>query len=182
MLESVKSALLIVDMINTLEFPEAKELLKSARPAAQKIAALKRRFKQAKLPVIYVNDNYGAWSADWKAIYKKCAAPESLGHELARELKPEEGDLFVLKPRHSGFHETPLEILLRDLKVKRVVVTGIAGNICVLFTAHDAHMRGFEVVVPKDCMASNTKVLNTHALSQLKEGLKINTPLSTHLP
>lgn len=169
-------------MINTLDFPEGRQLLPQARKAADKIAALKKRFHRAKLPVIYVNDNYGAWNADWKTLFAKCSDQSSLGCELARKLEPEKGDYFILKPRHSGFHHTPLEILLAELKVKRVVVTGIAGNICVLFTAHDAHMLGLEVVVPRDCVASNTPAQNRSAIAQLHDGLKLHTPLSAQLP
>ena len=101
--------------------------------------------------------------------------------ELAQVLAPTEKDYFILKPKHSAFHLSPLEALLEKLKVKRLVVTGIAGDVCVLFTAHDAHMRGYEVIVPRDCMASNTKKQNDTALKQLTVGLKLKAPPAARL-
>jgi nicotinamidase-related amidase len=171
-----KSALLIIDMINLLDFPEADGLLRFAKPVAKNILQLKEKFYKKKLPVIYVNDNFDEWLSDWKTVYAKCSAPGAKGSELAILLKPDDHkDYFILKPRHSGFESTPLEILLKKLRVKRLVVTGIAGDICVLFTAHDAHTREFEVVVPDNCLASNTKKQNQTALKQLTKALKIKT-------
>lgn len=176
-----KTALLIVDMINCLDFPEGKQLLKWALPVARNIAKIKKRFADHKQPVIYVNDNFEEWTADWKLIYRKCSGEESLGRELALILKPSENDYFILKPKHSGFFKTPLDILLEKQKIERLVITGIAGNICVLFTAHEAHMRGFKVIVPSDCIASNTKSENIFALKQLSGSLSISTARSTSL-
>jgi nicotinamidase-related amidase len=175
----MKSALLVIDMLNTLEFPEGRQLLGPAIKAAKKIQALKRRLKKQGVPVIYVNDNFGDWRCDWKSIFSECSAPDCLGQRLALAIAPEPDDYFVLKPKHSGFYHTSLEILLDHLKVQKLIITGIAGNLCVLFTAHDAHMREYEVVVPRDCIASNTPLVNRHALHQLKAVLKIKTPLST---
>jgi nicotinamidase-related amidase len=91
-------------------------------------------------------------------------------------LRPQPGDYFVLKPKHSGFYDTPLHLLLQDLGVGRVVVTGIATDICVFFTANDAYMREYSVVVPKDCVAANTRRKSTFALRQIREVLKGRTP------
>jgi nicotinamidase-related amidase len=176
-----KTALLIVDMINLLNFPEAKSLLEFATPAAKNIVQLKKQFYKKNLPVIYVNDNFGEWLADWKAVYSKCSATDKKGHKLAKLLKPTKKDYFILKPRHSGFEATPLEILLKKLKVKKLVITGIAGDICVLFTAHDAHARNFEVIVPRDCIASNTEEQNEVALKQLSKSLRLKTTDYKHL-
>jgi nicotinamidase-related amidase len=176
-----KTALLIIDMINLLDFPEADGLLKSARPAAKKIARLKEKFHHKNRPVIYVNDNFDEWLSDWKTVYSRCSAPGAKGRVLSEILKPGEKDYFILKPRHSGFEATPLDILIKKLKVKRLVITGIAGDICVLFTAHDAHSHEYEVIVPKDCMASNTKKQNQVALQQLSRALKVKTTASDKL-
>lgn len=175
------TALLIIDMINTLEFPEAKSLLKFAVPAAKNISKLKQRFYKRGLPVIYVNDNFDEWLSDWNTVFKKCSAPGMKGAGLATMLKPNDQDYFILKPRHSGFYSTPLELLLDNLKIKRLVLTGIAGDICVLFTAHEAHVRGYEVVVPEDCIASNTKTQNAVAVKQLQKALKLKTTKSQNL-
>lgn len=177
----MKAALLVVDMLNTLDFPEGKQLLPPAIEAAERILSLKKRLKKQGAPVIYVNDNFGDWKSDWKKVFEKCSAPGALGRPLALKLAPEPDDYFVLKPKHSGFYLTPLELLLEKLRTKRLIITGIAGNLCVLFTAHDAHMREYEVEVPRDCIASNTPTQNRHALHQLKEVLKIKTPLSARV-
>jgi nicotinamidase-related amidase len=175
---SKETALLIVDMLNPMEFPEAEQLLPMAEKAGRCIQALKIKLKAEKVPVVYVNDNFGHWRSDWKKVYKRCIRPGSLGRGIARLLMPDPNDYFVLKPRHSGFYLTPLELLLAGLGVKRLILTGIAGNLCVFFTAHDAHMRGYEVTVPRDCVASNTKSLNEGALRQLRAGLGLSTPYS----
>ena len=94
------------------------------------------------------------------------------GRPLAELLRPGKKDYFVLKPKHSGFYSTSLDILLRYLEVKTVILTGIAANICVLFTANDAYMRDFHLVVPSDCVASNTEEENRHALEQMRVVLK----------
>lgn len=181
-MKTAKPALLIVDMINTLDFPEGRSLERQALPVAYKIAKLKSKFRKKRLPIIYVNDNYGEWIANWKTIYAKCADQSSRGAKIAELLKPDDSDFFILKPKHSGFHQTPLEALLEELKVKKLIITGIAGDICVQFTAHDAHMRGYEVIVPKDCIASNSKRQNQIAIDQLSKALKLKTPLSQNLP
>jgi len=161
-------ALLILDMLNTLDFPEARQLYPKAMIVAKKIKKLKERCKKKKIPVIYVNDNFGQWRSDWKQIFTIVCSPKSRGEKLAHLLKPEDDDFFVLKPKHSGFYSTTLEVLLEQLGVRKLIITGIAGNICVLFTANDAHMRDYEVIVPKDCIASNTVKDNNFALHQFE--------------
>jgi nicotinamidase-related amidase len=94
---------------------------------------------------------------------------------VSARLKPSERDYIVLKPKHSGFYDTTLETLLEDLKITRVIVAGIAGNICVLFTANDAYMRGLRVFAPSDCIVSNTAEDNAHALRQIEHVLKGRT-------
>lgn len=103
------------------------------------------------------------------------------GQAVIERLKPEEDDYFVLKPKHSGFFSTTLDILLDYLGVKTVILTGIAGNICVLFTANDAYMRDFALVVPCDCVASNTDEENRHAFEVMGQVLKADTRPSTEL-
>ena len=170
-----KQVLLIIDMLNTLDFPEGKALAKASLPVARNIAELKKRLRKKKIPAIYVNDNFGMWQSDWKRIYDVCAAEGSTGRELALLLKPDEEDFFITKPRHSAFYSTNLQVLLEDFQTDSLILTGIAGNICVLFTANDAHMRDYEIWVPANCIASNTKADNNYALRQLKEVLKIKT-------
>ena len=176
-----KTALLILDMFNTLDFPEGKALAKRALPIAKNIHRLKEKCRKQKIPIIYVNDNFGQWDSDWKKIFSLCASPKSRGKKLAEILKPHEKDLFVLKRKHSGFYSTNLEPLLKDLKIRRLILTGIAGDICVLFTAHDAHMRDYDLIIPKDCMASNTARADRELLHQLEKTLKFNTTESKRI-
>jgi nicotinamidase-related amidase len=174
-------ALVLIDVINDLEFDEGDQLLRFARPMADRIAELKRRAKRADVPVVYVNDNFGRWRSDFQAHVDHCLNDDVRGRVLAERLRPDEDDYFVLKPKHSGFFSTTLDILLDYLQVETVILTGIAANICVLFTANDAYMRDFHLVVPADCVASNTEDENRHALEQMRTVLKADTRTSDAL-
>ena len=174
-------ALLLIDVINDLDFSQADELLKFALPMAHQLAALKQRAKQAGVPVIYVNDNFGRWRSDFNAQVRHCLEDGAMGKPVVELLQPDEEDYFVLKPKHSGFFSTTLDTLLEYLEVKTVILTGIATNICVLFTANDAYMRDFHLVVPSDCVASNTEEENAYALEQIRSVLKADTRPSTEL-
>lgn len=162
-----RTALLLVDWINGLDFPGSEALLAAAIPAARATARLRRRADRAGIPVVYVNDNFDCWTADFETLAAVCR--RGIGRPLVDLLQPRKRDYFILKPKHSGFLHTPLELLLDYLDAGRLVFTGLAGNICVLFTAHDAHMRDFEVVVARDCVASNTPAQNALALEQLSD-------------
>jgi nicotinamidase-related amidase len=166
-----KIALLLVDVINDFGFPEAQQLLRYALPAAEKMASLKRRLRKRGIPAIYVNDNFGRWRSDFKKQVEHCISEECLGASVARLLIPLEDDYFVLKPKHSAFFSTSLDVLLSYLGAKKLIVTGFAGDICVLFTANDAYMRDYELIVPADCVASETAVANKRACLQMQRFL-----------
>jgi nicotinamidase-related amidase len=172
-------ALLLIDVINDLDFPEADQLLRYARPMARKILRLKQRAKKAGVPVIYVNDNFGRWRSDFRRQVVHCLREESRGHEIVSLLQPEDDDYFVLKPKHSGFFSTTLETLLRYLGSRKLILTGMAGNFCVLFTANDAYMRDYDLIIPSDCTLSNTPEENRQALALMRKFLKADTRLST---
>jgi nicotinamidase-related amidase len=177
--DKADTALLLIDVINDLEFEEGEELLRFALPMAERIAALKKRAKAAKIPAIYVNDNFGRWRSNFQAQVEHCLHDGVCGQPLATLLQPEADDYFVLKPKHSGFYCTCLEILLEHLQVKTLILTGIAGNNCVLFTANDAYLRDFQLVVPGDCVCSNTEQENHNALAQMEKVLKADVrPMS----
>lgn len=168
-------ALLLIDVINDLEFESGDKLLQHALPMAEKIAALKRRARSAKIPTIYVNDNFGRWQSDFSKLLNHCLKDDVKGKAIAGILSPDEDDYFVLKPKHSGFFSTTLDTLLEYLQAKTLILTGIAGNICVLFTANDAYMRDFRLLIPEDCIASNTIEDNDHALEIMRTVLKADT-------
>ena len=166
------TALLLIDVVNDLAFEGSEPLVSQAEPMALRLAAFKTRAAKAGVPCIYVNDNFGQWRSDFRKTVAHCTAKASKGRRVSSVMTPTRDDYFVLKPKHSGFYDTTLETLLRDLKITRVIVTGIAGNICVLFTANDAYMRGMKVVAPSDCCVSNTAADNEAALRQIAIVLK----------
>ncbi len=173
-----QTALLLIDVINTLDFPGAAELIRESRALARRIARLAARARAAHVPVVYVNDNFGRWRSDWRQVIEVCLAESSPGREMAARLQPHPEDYFVLKPRHSGFYSTTLDLLLRDLDVGTVVLAGVATDVCILFTANDAYMRGYRVIVPSDCVAAESRSRSTDALAQIRSVLKARTPTS----
>lgn len=174
-------ALLLIDVINDLEFPEGEEILPAAAAMARRIAALKKRAKAAGIPAVYVNDNFGRWQSDFRGQVEHCLKDGVRGRPLAELLAPEEDDYSVLKPKHSGFFSSSLDVLLEYLGATSLILTGLAGNICVLYTANDAYMRDYRLFVPEDCVASNTEEDNRHALEQMRRFLKADTRPSTTL-
>jgi nicotinamidase-related amidase len=175
------SALLLIDVINDLSFDGSEALVAQAEPMATRLASFKRRATAAGVPAIYVNDNFGQWRSDFRQTVRHCTARSSPGRRVSRRLKPGTRDYFVLKPKHSAFFRTTLDTLLAALRIKRVILTGIAGNICVLFTANDAYMRDLRIFAPADCIVSNTPADNDHALHQIKLVLKGKVMPSTDI-
>ena len=165
-------ALLLIDWINDLEFDSGERLLPRALAAAKATAVLRRRAKQAGVPVIYCNDNFGKWRSDFRSLLDHVLKDDVRGRPIAQLLAPDEHDYFVLKPKHSGFHSTSLEVLLAHLGASTLILTGIAGNFCVLFTAQDAYMRDFRLLVPRDCIASEEEADNRHALEHMAKVCK----------
>jgi nicotinamidase-related amidase len=172
-------AMLIIDVINDFNFPEAPLLLKTSAPIAEKIANLKKRAKKEGIPVIYVNDNFGQWQSDKQKLVEYCMDQD--GGDFVKTLQPDDDDYFVIKPKHSGFFSTPLSTLLNDLKVQTLIICGVAGNICVLFTANDAYMRGFNIYAPSDCSASNIEEDNERALTLMEKTLDADISPSDEL-
>ena len=175
------SALLLIDVINDLDFEGSGALVVQAESMAARLAALKRRASTAGVPCIYINDNFGQWRSDFRQTVGHCTSPSSPGRRVSRRLRPTKKDYFVLKPKHSGFFDTTLDTLLDALRIRRLILTGIAGNICVLFTANDAYMREFKLFAPADCIVSNTSEENDHALRQIASVLKGNLTASADL-
>ena len=179
--DKAETALLLIDVINDFDFPEGEQLLRLALPVGQKIAELKQRAKEAGVPSIYVNDNFGKWQSDFKKIVAHCKGENSKGGQFVELLTPDPDDYFVLKPKNSGFYSTTLDLLLTHLTAKNLILTGIAGNNCVFFTANDAYMRDYKVFVPSDCVVSNTEEENAHALKQMEIVLKADTTIASKL-
>jgi nicotinamidase-related amidase len=179
--DECRVALLIIDMINAFDFEGAEAVLPRALAAARAIAALKRRAREAGVPVVYVNDNFGRWRSDFRSLLQHCLKESVRGKPIAELLRPDEEDYFVLKPKHSGFQFTALDVLLAHLGAKTLILTGVAGNFCVLFTAHDAYMRDYHLVVPSDCVASQTEDDDRYALKHMAEVTKADTRPSSKI-
>lgn len=158
------TALLILDMISEFRYPHGERIVRSARKTAPNIARLRERAHAAGAPVIYVNDTAGKWESDQKAFIDRCMQPESRGREIVQLLAPTPEDYFMFKPRHSAFFGTPLHTLLQRLKIDRLIATGITSHQCVLFTAMDAHVREFEMIIPADCLGAGAAADTKHAL------------------
>lgn len=174
-------ALLLIDVINDMEWEDGALLYRHARPMANRLLKLKQRARAAKIPVIYVNDNFGKWRSDFRRTISAALAHKTRGAPIIRLLKPSADDYFVLKPKLSAFYATPLELLLSYLEVKTVILTGVAGNMCILYSAMDANLRDYNIIIPSDCVASNTLKANQQALRQMKTTLKATITTSTKL-
>jgi nicotinamidase-related amidase len=174
-------ALVLVDVINEMDFPGGDSLARHALPMARRILALKRRAAAAGVPTIYVNDNFGIWRSDFRKLVAATLNGRSRGARIARLLRPGRSDYFVLKPKLSAFYATPLDLLLSYLQVRTLILAGVAANICVLYSAMDAYMRDYHLIVPSDCVASNTLKLNRAALAEMKTILKADTTPSSQL-
>jgi nicotinamidase-related amidase len=175
------TALLLIDVINDLAFEGSTALVEQAEPMSARLATLKRRATEVGVPTIYINDNFGKWRSDFRQTVAHCTARTSPGRRVSQRLRPTSRDYFVLKPKHSGFFGTTLDTLLDTLGIRRVILAGLAGNICVLFTANDAYMRELKVFAPADCIVSNTVADNDHALQQIQTVLKGNLARSTEI-
>jgi nicotinamidase-related amidase len=174
-------ALVMIDVINALDFDHGPQLLEQALPMAHNIAALKQRAKRAGIPAVYSNDNFGRWQSDLNQVLDHVLHDAVPGKPLAEILHPEDDDYFVLKPKHSGFYSTQLSILLDYLGVNTVIIAGIQTHICVLFTANDAYMRDYKLIVPADCVASTDPRDTEHALELMQVVLKAEVTPSTEL-
>ena len=171
-------ALLLIDFVNPLDFEGADRLRPSAVDAAARAASLKARARQQDVPTIYVNDNYGRWNLGFREICEEVR--RTTGRRLLETLEPDFArDLFVLKPMHSGFFGTALDILLGHLNARTLVLAGIQGNMCVFATASDAYMRRYRLLVPRDCTASESDAENEHALRQMARAFKADARPST---
>jgi nicotinamidase-related amidase len=164
------SALVILDMITDMDFADASALQLHAAEVATKILKLRDAADKAGLPVIYVNDNFGEWHSERYRLVERALAGGG-GREFVAKLAPRDGDYFIIKPQFSGFYATNLPVLLPKLGVDRLVLTGMAADICVLFTAADAHMRDYELWVPEDAVAAQTSERRRWALEIMKHSM-----------
>jgi nicotinamidase-related amidase len=176
------TALLILDMISEFRFPDAERVLSGARRPARAIARLRNRARAAGIPLIYVNDTAGKWESDPRAFVQRCLAPGARGRSVVGLVAPDlHQDYFMFKPKHSAFFGTPLESLLRQLDIRRLVLTGVTSHQCVLFTAMDAHVREYQLVLPADCVGAGSRAETRHALFIAEHALRARLGSSTRV-
>jgi nicotinamidase-related amidase len=161
-------ALILVDVINHFEFPDGDRVLRQALPIAPRIARLKKRARSEGIPVIYVNDNFGQWRSQASELVAYCLRPEAIGIKFVEQIQPDNEDYFVLKPMHSAFYQTPLDVLLQYLGATSLILCGLATNSCIVCTAHDANMREFGLIVPSDCSASRTPTEHKQTIQHIR--------------
>lgn len=176
-----RTALLIVDMINDMDFSSGPAMLERAKRIGDRILALRDACEAAGVPVVYVNDNYGQWHSERSKIVEFCRREDAPGRDLVEKLAPRDADYFIIKPMHSGFYSTNLPVLLPKLGASRVIITGIAADICVLFTAADAHMRDYDLWVPEDCVAATTDERTGWALEIVRTAMRAETASTAEL-
>jgi nicotinamidase-related amidase len=175
------TALLLIDVINPLDFDGAEDLLGAALALAEPIARLRAAADAAGVPVIYVNDNQNAWHSQASRLLDTMIEEDLPGRPLAEALRPREHDYFVIKPQFSGFYATNLPVLLPRLGVTRLILTGFAADICVLFTAADAHMRQYDLWVPSDLVAGEDDQRSDWALNIMRTSMSAETRPTTEL-
>jgi nicotinamidase-related amidase len=163
------TALLVVDMLNPYDHPEAEELAAQVGAALPGIEALLDRAHAAGAPVVYVNDNYGDWNSSSEELARSALAGRH--RELVEPVLPREGDSFVVKARHSTFYETPLEYLLDQMGVGRLVFSGQVTEQCILYSALDAYVRHFEVTIATDAVAPIYHDLGDAALKMMERNM-----------
>lgn len=165
--------LVLIDWINPLNFPGAEKLARPALAAARATARLRERLEGEKVAVVYANDNYGSWQSDFQSLVAQCRARDDTSGEIARLLAPRPRDITLLKPRHSAFYGSALELLLKEMGARELVLSGLATDMCVQMTAADAFLRGFEGVwVPPECTAAETPQAKAASIRYMREVLK----------
>jgi len=166
--DQAETVLIILDLISDFDFKDGKRIAEAALPVAQRIARLKARAAQSGVPAVYVNDAVGRWRSDFPGMVRHCERERSRGRLVVNAIAPKPDDYCILKPKHSGFFATPLDTLLELLGAKRLILTGVSSNQCVLFTANDAYVRDLEVLIPRDCISARAAKDTRLALQYFK--------------
>jgi nicotinamidase-related amidase len=166
-----KTALLIIDMMNTYDHPDADKLAPNVADIVEPVAKLVEMARRRDdVQLIYVNDNYGDFSAEFSDLVRSALDGER--PDLVQPIVPEQGCRMLTKVRHSAFYATPLAYLLGQLEPERVILTGQVTEQCILYTALDAYVRHFPVVVPPDAVAHIDPELNDAALTMMHRNMK----------
>ncbi|BBX15792.1 isochorismatase [Mycolicibacterium duvalii] len=164
------TAVLIIDMMNTYDHPDAEKLTPSVEAIVDPLAKLVADSRSRDdVDLIYVNDNYGDFSAEFSDIVRSALNGER--PDLVEPIVPQHGCRVMTKVRHSAFYATSLAYLLNQLKPERVVLTGQVTEQCILYTALDAYVRHFPVVIPRDAVAHIDAELGDAALRMMEQNM-----------
>lgn len=166
----MKSALIVVDMLNEYTHEDADVLVESVREALPAMRRLIDRAKAEGTPIVYVNDNSGDWGAGRPELVERAVAGR--GRDVVEPIAPGEGAWFIAKARHSIFYETQLEYLLREQKIERIVLVGQVTEQCILYSALDAYVRHFKVAVARNAVAGIHPELADCALQMMERNMR----------
>ncbi|CPV86416.1 cysteine hydrolase [Mycobacteroides abscessus] len=173
-----ETALLVIDMFNTYRHPDADQLAANVATIVEPLAGLVSRAQaHTDMDLIYVNDNHGDFTAGPSAIVG--AALQGAHPELVRPLVPEGEFQFVTKVRHSIFYASPLEYLLGRLRTRQLILCGQVTEQCVLYSALDAYVRHFDVVIPTDAVAPIDPTLGESAMEMMRRNMRAELCTST---
>lgn len=169
------TALIIVDMISDWQFEDGDTLLTVAHALAPRLKRLLDRCRRQGVVIIYANDNWGKWQSNFDEQLANAQRCGGMAADICHILAPERGDYIVLKPRHSAFYATPLQLILQRLDVKRLIITGMTTDQCVLITAIEAHMHQYDIWCPGDCVGTLTEERQARTLAHMQEVVGIRT-------
>ena len=165
----VRSALIVVDMLNPYEHEDAERLAENVADVVEPISGLLTRAEQAGVEIVYVNDNYGDWNSSQEELAKR--ALDGARPDLVEPLLPPDGADFVIKARHTIFYMTPLEYLLSQREIGHLVLAGQVTEQCILYSALDAYVRHFDVSIPRDGVAHIHENLATASLEMMERNM-----------
>lgn len=166
--EKSKTAFLIIDMINDFVHPDGALVAAGAKEIIPNIIRRREEAKKQGIPIIYLSDTHDPRDSEFRS-WPEHGVKGSWGAQVVDELAPEEGNYALPKRRYSAFFSTELDLLLRELKIERVILTGTLTNICIFCTAIDAYMRGYQIVVPRDSVVALTPEEHEFALKQMEK-------------
>jgi nicotinamidase-related amidase len=166
----MSSALIVVDMLNTYEHPDAERLMESVRTVVPVLASALDQARDSGVPIVYVNDNYSEWTYGRRELID--SAMHGAAPELVEPIIPADDAPFVIKARHSIFYGTIAEYLLRAEGIDRLILTGQVTEQCILYSALDAYVRHFEVAVAADAVAHIFSDLGDAALRMMERNMR----------
>jgi nicotinamidase-related amidase len=175
-----RTALIVVDMLNGYDHEDADRLAENVEPVVPAIRTLLDRAQRADVPVVYVNDNHGHWRSSLPDLVEH--ARNGKRPDLVEPLLPPDEARFVIKARHTIFYGTPLEYLLEQIGVRRIVLTGQVTEQCVLYSALDAYVRHFSVAVPRDAVAHIHRNLADAALEMMERNMRAELSDAASVP